>query len=300
MTSTGQHPRNIIVYEPLYAPEQQRMEPAFTPLHVANDRSDWREFAILLEVYRRGLHLSSGLTGLFSPKFGVKSGITGETFIEFAQSQGNANVVMVNPQPQQAFMAYNVWQHGEVAHPGLLQRSQSLLDVVGINWHLAEQTRHGPEILCYSNFWVADEAFWKSYVGGILLPIAQFIESHPTAPAVRAIMEPTRHFTAAVFLPFMIERLFTTYLALHPTWQVTPFLLDSRDRCSSPIEAMLVAFASPRIERASREGFSSDLIELLGFLQIVRREYHEVYFKSRAHPSTGDVIADYWHGQKPL
>jgi hypothetical protein len=296
MTAPDQQARPIIIYEPIFAPEQERTEPAFTPLHVSNQLSEWREFAIIAEIYRRGLHRNGGLTGLFSPKFGVKSGISGETFIEFAQSQAGADVVIVNAQPQHAFMAYNVWQNGEVVHPGLVHRSQSLLDAVGIDWHLDAQGRHGPEILCYSNFWVADEAFWDAYVGGILVPIAQYIETYPTAPVVRAIMEPTRHLTAAVLLPFMIERLFTTYLALHPNWRVAPLLLDPKDRCTSPIEEMIVAFTYPRIELALQEGFSNELIELLGFLQIVRREYNEVYFKDRVHPYTGDVILDFWHG----
>jgi hypothetical protein len=299
MTSSSRKPRPVVVYEPLYAPGQRLSEPAFVPFSTANDRPEWREFAIMLEMYRRGVHRNGGLTGLFSPKFGAKSGITGETFIEFAQSQATANVVMVDAQPQQAFMAYNVWQNGEIVHPGLLPRSQALLEAVGIDWQLAAQARHGPEILCYSNFWVADEAFWDSYVGGILLPIGQFIEAHPDAPVVRAIMEPTRHLTPALFLPFMTERLFTTYLALHPGWQAVPLQLDPRERCVSPIESMIVDFTRSRIERASREGFGDDLIELLNFMMMVRREYHEIYFKSRTHPYTDDVVSDYWHGRKP-
>ena len=299
MIGTDQHSRPIVVYEPIYAAEQKRTELAFTPLPVSNDRPDWREFAIIVEIYRRGLHRNGGLTGLFSPKFGVKSGLTGESFIRFAQSQADANVVMVNAQPQHAFLAYNVWHGGEVSHPGLLRRSQNLLDAVKIDWDLAAQARHGPEILCYSNFWVADEAFWDAYVGGVLLPIAEFIETHPAEPAVKAIAEPTRYLTAAVFLPFMIERLFTTYLALNRRWRVAPLLLDPKNRCSSPMEAMIVAFTSPRIEKASREGFSDDVIELLRFAQIVAREYHEIYFKNQVHPYTGDVVPDIWHGRKP-
>src|SRR5471030_176731 len=123
MFSTDQQSKPIVVFEPLYDHEQQRMEPAFIPLHVSNDLSDWREFAIITEIYRRGLHRNGGLTGIFSPKFGIKSGITGEMFIEFAQSQADSNVVIVNAQPQHGLMAYNVWQNGEVVHPGLLRRS---------------------------------------------------------------------------------------------------------------------------------------------------------------------------------
>src|ERR1700722_8901682 len=139
MTSADQQPRPIIVYEPIYGPEQALTKRAFTPFHVSNHLSEWREFAIIVEIYRRGLHRNGGLTGLFSPKFALKSGISGDTFVAFAQSQVNANVVMVNAQPQHAFLAYSVWQNGEVVHPGLLRRSQSLLDAVGIDWHLAAQ-----------------------------------------------------------------------------------------------------------------------------------------------------------------
>ncbi len=60
---------------------------------------------------------------------------------------------------------------------------------------LANTPRHGPATLCYCNFWVGNERFWEEYVGGFLIPIAEFLESNPDHPVSRSVLETTKHIT---------------------------------------------------------------------------------------------------------
>ena len=94
---------------------------------------------------------------------------------------------------------------------------QALLHACGIGWNLEETPRHGPDTMCYSNFWIGGEGFWDDYVGGVLLPIAELLEEQPESDAARTVMTRTRYLGVepTPFLPFVIERLFSTYLSLN-------------------------------------------------------------------------------------
>jgi hypothetical protein len=83
----------IAIYEPLDMPGQSLNDPAFRPLMIENnDWAEWREFHILVDMYRRGLHRQQSFTGLMSPKFRLKTKITGIQFIEFVGADTDADV----------------------------------------------------------------------------------------------------------------------------------------------------------------------------------------------------------------
>jgi hypothetical protein len=166
----------IAIYEPIYFPGQSLADPAFRPLTVENSlHAEWREFYILVDMYRRGLHRQQSFTGLMSPKFRLKAKITGAEFIDFVRANADADVCFINPFPHLGYISYNVWMQGEVSHPGLGARAQELLDASGVDLRIAEVPRHGPATLCYCNFWVGTQQFWEDYVGGVLTPLAELL-----------------------------------------------------------------------------------------------------------------------------
>ena len=66
--------QDVVIYEPIYREGQQLSQPLFRPLPIANDRPDWRELQIFVDMYRAGLHRQQALTGMLSPKFELKAG----------------------------------------------------------------------------------------------------------------------------------------------------------------------------------------------------------------------------------
>ena len=52
-------------------------------------------------------------------------------------------------------------------------------------------------------------------MGGILDPIARFLEAHPGSAEAQAVLEPANYMVDAPFLPFVVERLFSTFLSRH-------------------------------------------------------------------------------------
>lgn len=117
-----------------------------------------------------------------------------------------------------------------------------MLDAVGISWDLSTAPRQAKDLLCYSNFWVGNAAFWDAYVGNFLGPIADFIRSSPNRAVVRQLFDNTQHTSESPFLPFIIERLFSTFLSFNPQISVAALQLDPALLALNEMERHLVGY----------------------------------------------------------
>lgn len=287
--------RSVRIFEPLYAEGQVLSEPAFAPYVLTdNSHAAWREFYILVEMYRCGVHLEQDATGLFSPKFSLKVRMGGDDALDFVQARPDADVWFFNPFPQLAYFSYNAWMQGEHAHPGLMARSQALLDACGIAWNLEQAPRQGPDLLCYCNFWVGTPAFWERYVGGVLVPIAEHLERFPASEAARGVLDPTVHSDAAPFLPFLTERLFSTFLSLDPSIRVAACPVpDARvmDYCTTDFERDLVRHMQRTVWQADRDlSFGAEQRALMDLMCGLWQRYLQAHFSVHPHPHTGKPI----------
>lgn len=287
--------RQVDIYEPLWKAGQTLRESAFLPLTLPDNRyAAWREFRILIDFFRRGAHRGAEMTGIFSPKFRLKSGITGTQFLDFARRQHGADVCFINVFPTLPYTSYNVWMQGEAAHPGLTERAQRLLAAAGFDWDLSKTPRHHQGNLCYGNFWVATPAFWDAYVGGVLDPLARFLESCPQTVEARAVLEPTTYVVSAPFLPFIVERLFSTFVSMHPEWHLAAYPLDGgiETRYRTQFGREMVEYLRERIDAADAEGghFPAELIQTQELFSKLSEMYHRLYFERYGSPH---VVPEY-------
>jgi hypothetical protein len=286
---------NIKIFEPIYKKNQILSELFFSPLiRDNNSRSQWREFKILVDIYRDGRYLENDFVGVFSPKFNLKCKITASQFIEFVHDNPNRDVYFINPFPQIPYWSYNVWMQGEFAHRGLCHVAQKLLDVCGINVRINDIPRHGPDILLYSNFWVGSSKFWKSYVGKWLVPIADFLEANPDHAISLAVMQQTTHTNPAPFLPFIIERLFSTFLSVNKDCNFISYKFDDdklRSYCVTSFETVIYENMREQINSADISNqFSPELISNMKILTALHQQHFDDFFESNVHPHTGNVI----------
>lgn len=235
------------------------------------------------------------MTGMFSPKFTLKNHFSISEFIKFSERNPSADVCLTNPFPQLRYWSYNVWMQGEHAHPGLVARSQAMLNAVGIRWNLHEIPRHGADLLAYGNFWVATPPFWEAYVGEVLSPIAQFLIENPLHPAATGIMEGTRHTDQAPFLPFMIERLFSTYISLEPRWKIAAIEIPKEkilaQYCTNDFERLLVDAMQREVDLADESRiFPTDLISKMDMMCTLFQQHFFDYYAHRPHPHSGQVV----------
>ncbi|KVG31605.1 hypothetical protein [Burkholderia diffusa] len=286
---------DIAIFEPVFGEGTQRVDPAFVPLPFENARPEWRELQIILELYRRGTHRRHTHTGLFSPKFGLKTGIPGDQFVRFAHDNATADVVFINPFPQIAYWSYNVWMQGECAHPGITDAAQALLDASGIGLNVRDVPRNDLQSLAYCNFWVGNQAFWDQYVGRVLEPIAFFLESQPEHPAALGVMQDTFHTDQAPYLPFVVERLFSTYLATHPELNVRAYPFAStqiESHCINAFERLLFQRMREDVDTADRSTvFPPALVNRMELVCSLWQQHFFDFYSVRPHPHTGRPLA---------
>jgi len=284
----------IAIYEPIYAEDQTISEDQFLPYHHTTNQKykDWREFRLHVELYRKQIHRNHEKCGIFSPKFHLKTRLRGSEFMEFAKSSTDAEVVFVNPFPQMPYISYNIWMQAEANHPGITTCARNLLAAANIPLDINTQRRHSRQVLSYSSFWLGTPRFWDIYVGQVLDPLARFIEENPDHPSVKSSLQETFHTDPTPFLPFITERLFTTFLADNPKIKHRSLELNPLDFCLSNSEALYLQSIKSQIDEA-------DACNIFPAELIVRMQDHceaaalaaKDYYTKNPHPHTGRTIS---------
>lgn len=287
-------PPDIAIFECLYAEGAQLSDPLLRPLRIRNDYPQWRELQAFLEIHRRDLFREQDFTGMFSPKFALKTQIEVDTFRRFVTDHSDADVCLINPFPQIAYWSFNVWMQGEHAHPGLIAASQAVLDAVGVKLNIRDVPRHGHHLLAYGNFWVARPDFWQAFVGEVLAPISRLLQDEPAHPAVQGILKTTDHTDAAPFLPFMIERLFSSFLSLNRQWRVVAFPVE-RDvprYCLNKFERLLYEQMRDQVNAAdANQHFPPSLVEHMNRQCALFQQHFFDYFSQHPHPHSGKTVS---------
>jgi hypothetical protein len=250
--------------------------------------SHWREFKILVDMYARKIPFMHQYCGLFSPKFSVKCKISIPAFLDFCLLHSDADVIFINPFPQLSYLSLNTWMHAEAFHPGITYVAQNLLDAADVGLVIDDQARHGPDVLAYSSFWCGNQSFWDEYVGRILCRLSKYIIEHPGCPAVIASLAETAHYDTSPYLPFITERLFTSFISKHTSLKCISYPLDPLEYCLDSYEKQLITNIKQKtVEADLKNTYSSSLVEEMRASCTLLAQHTNSYYKSNIHPHTG-------------
>lgn len=205
---------DVQIHQIYYRDEQRALlDPAFIPYdNTTNERPEWREYQVFRREFFRGACRGDAVTGYVSWKFGAKTKAKGECFKRFIMSNPGHDVYFFNP-PGLVRAAYgNVWLQGEHHHPGLIEMTEAVLREAGRPLSLASLV-HPPEATLFCNYWAGTSAFWERYIE-FCEPVYEAIE-HTIDPHLRSrIDRRADKIIDACYRPFIMERLFTTLLAI--------------------------------------------------------------------------------------
>lgn len=286
---------NVKIFECIYSSAQQSKLNGATRLYLSNDHPERRELQAYVEIYKQKLFYNADLTGVFSPKFEIKCMIPLSEFVGFCEVLYLPKVCHINPFPYLSYWSFNVWEQGELAHPGLKNVAQFLLDSVGIDLNIFEVPRQDKNVQAYCNFWIGNQDFWNQYVGTVLVPISDFMDQNPLHPAVIAILRDTNHTDRATFLPFMIERLYSTWLASRSVDFVSynflnDFVIDRL--CLTDFNRLLYKQMKRMVDEADFRGeFPIELRKRMSDMCELYQQHIFDYFATRPHPHTGRVLS---------
>ena len=97
--------------------------------------------------------------------------------------------------------------------------AQEVFDALDYPIHLQNFPRSDAQTTCFSNFWVATPPFWDEFMA-FALPVYHYMLDQRRAAR---FFQPTYHDSGAEIFPFIIERLFTTFIITRPEFKVLAY-----------------------------------------------------------------------------
>lgn len=188
--------------------------------NMANPRPDWYEYwPIRRFLLNRELECDTWYA-FFSPRFQEKTGLDAvgvrQVIANIERGQPNLDVILFSPQPDMGAFFLNVFEQGEMFHPGLMAISRSVLARIGFDVPIETMVMDSRQIV-FSNYFVAKAQFWKAWFS-VTEAIFQFAED-PTHADYTALNNGTSYKDGAHQKVFLIERIASLILTLQKHWK---------------------------------------------------------------------------------
>jgi len=219
----------------IYYDDAQRaaLDPAFLPYdNRENPRPEWREYHVFRTEWLAGRCRAGDVTGFLSWKFGAKTGIAGRAFVEFVERHPGHDVYFVNPHRVEPRPFTGIWQQAEVHHPGIIGLSQRIFDQLGVAVDLATLEQPREQVL-FCNYWAGTRRFWDEYMAFCEPVHRQILSGLDAADRAFAWSRADREIDAP-YVPFIMERLFSTFLAMRPDLRSRGLDLERQLRANRP------------------------------------------------------------------
>lgn len=204
---------NIQIYQIFYKEFQKDfLDSSFNPYSNEGKTYPFNfEYAVFFDLYQKTKWAPSDLLGTVSWKFHQKTGLAGTEFLTHINQNPGMDVYFVNPFPE--LCIYNsVWEHGDEFHKNLKMISKKLLRECGYDDSIID-LETPPRLTAYCNYWVANKVFWDEYIK-FLEPFWSYVTNHETA-MTSMLNDSADPFIKAPYLPFIFERLFSTFLTIN-------------------------------------------------------------------------------------
>jgi hypothetical protein len=204
---------NIYLYQIYFRSSQrEHIEPAFIPFNNSrNPKPEWHEYQTFLSEHEKGAWDESSYYGYVSWKFGMKTGVSGRSFLDFIQLNPGADVYFINPFHEYALTFKNVWSQGEYFHPGMTALAADVFREIGLDIDVKGMI-NGEWDTAFCNYWVARPSFWRRYLPYIraILDLADCIDR--TSSLAERLNAPVPRHVSATYLTFVLERIFTSFV----------------------------------------------------------------------------------------
>jgi hypothetical protein len=196
--------------------QRSALDPAFIPYDNRDKpQPEWREYQVFRTAWLQGQCRAGDVTGFLSWKFAAKTGLRGVRFLQFIELNPGYDVYYVNPCRVEPRPFTNIWQQAEVHHPGIIGLAQRIFDSLGVTIDLASFEQPHEQVL-FCNYWAGSRRFWDEYMA-FCEPVYHHILDGLDEADRRLIWSRADREIDAPYTPFIMERLFSTLLALSPS-----------------------------------------------------------------------------------
>jgi len=192
---------------------RQELDPGFGVLdNSANERPDWYEYWPIRRFLRGEPLDESAYYGFLSPKFGLKTNLTSTLVRDFiAGADPASDVFLFSPSIHNSAYFWNVFEHGESEHPGLIGTATRLFERIDPALRIDRLVSDSRNTV-HSNYFIAKPRFWRAWleINERMFAIAE----SPDDPLGKELRTPTayRGRTEVHMKIFIMERIATLLL----------------------------------------------------------------------------------------
>ena len=153
----------VHIHQIYYSP-QQILDPGFTALdNTANPRPDWFEYWPMRSFLLRDGLDETAFYGFLSPRFKQKTNLDAADVQRFiAGCAADTEVVLFSPSIHNAAFYWNVFEHGDAEHPGLMAATEKFF--ARTRQPSLENAVSDSRNTVHSNFFVAKPRFWRAWL----------------------------------------------------------------------------------------------------------------------------------------
>ncbi|THD65569.1 MAG: hypothetical protein E7813_14340 [Bradyrhizobium sp.] len=206
---------SIGIYQPLFGRAvREYLDPGFMVLDwLGNPAPELRELALHHHILQSRLFERHDLTGLFSPKFFSKTGLTSCEVKDWVKQNPGHDVYCFDGRPFVPYTHYNSIERGVINHPEFEDLTRRVCRAIGFDLpsELGRQTNQ-QAILC--NFWCASPSFWERWSREIVLPIFELVQSDAVLARKVFCKLPYRSPTPVFLIVFIYERMMSYFIQI--------------------------------------------------------------------------------------
>jgi hypothetical protein len=204
---------SICIYQPLFnTAVGEYLDPGFTVLDwLHNPAPELREFVLHRHICQSRLFERHDLTGLFSPKFFSKTGLTSREVEHWIKQNPGQEVYCFNGRPFVPYTHYNTVERGFADDPEFEDVMRDVCRAIGFDLpsELGRQTNR-QAVQC--NFWCASPGFWERWCREIVSPIFELVQGDAVLARRVFCKTPYRSPIPVFLIVFIYERMMAYYL----------------------------------------------------------------------------------------
>jgi len=156
---------NVNIYQIFYDEiTRAGLDLGFIPLDNRYPKVEgWYEFLPILNFLNNHKLDEGDWYGFLSPKFESKIGLCFKDLVEMIEeNDSRADVLLLSPEWDQISYFINVFEQGELCHPGLTSLSQNFLDSAGMEIKLDKAVMDASNSV-FSNYIIAKKDYWERW-----------------------------------------------------------------------------------------------------------------------------------------
>jgi hypothetical protein len=144
---------------------RQELDPGFEVLdNLANERPDWYEYWPMRRFLLNETLDEDAFYGFLSPKFKLKTNLSAADVQDFIRASNPAtDVVLLSPSIHNSAFYWNVFEHGNSEHPGLIDVANRFFARLGHPQPLETLVSDSRNTV-HSNYFIAKPRFWRSWL----------------------------------------------------------------------------------------------------------------------------------------